>query len=182
MARARRTAQAKRKVAILMNKIIYIFLTLCLIALVVSSISALNASDTVYVDPTASPVPTVTPMATIAPTSTPKPSQRPVYATKEALMETISSKDWDVEVAAAIVACESSWRPEVISKPNKNGSIDCGLFQINSPKGECDPKLLDAEYNTNYAYENKYKKGGWRHWKASFDRGCVQKILGREVF
>lgn len=71
-----------------------------------------------------------------------------------------------------IMLCESSGNVNAFN-PEKEAKIkgitkysSCGLFQINHPN--CDNKqnqLYDWKYNIDFAYNEKYLKGGFeKHW------------------
>ncbi len=72
----------------------------------------------------------------------------------------------ECQIALWIAKSESGMREEAINI-NNNGTIDMGIFQINSvhwKKEGCNPKsLLDAYKNTDCAYQI-YQKSGWDAW------------------
>jgi cell wall-associated NlpC family hydrolase len=65
----------------------------------------------------------------------------------------------------AIAKAESGWMVDAVNTANSNGSVDRGLFQINSIHKQFDPaKLLsDARYNTQAA-KSIYDSQGLRAW------------------
>lgn len=64
----------------------------------------------------------------------------------------------------AIAKAESKWRVEAVGGPNRNGTYDRGLFQINDVHRKDRNKLVrDATYNTEVAYAI-YKSQGLRAW------------------
>lgn len=69
--------------------------------------------------------------------------------------------------ALAIANCESGLNPYVVSKPNKNGSRDGGLFQINSTHDTRMEALgldkLNPEDNAKFA-RILYEEQGWSPW------------------
>ena len=65
--------------------------------------------------------------------------------------------------ALKIAMCESSMNPLAVNDKNTNGSIDCGLFQINSIHGYDCEELKDVEFNVKVA-KKLYDKSGWRPW------------------
>lgn len=80
-------------------------------------------------------------------------------------------------VMTAIALAESSGNPGAVSKPNKNGTVDRGLFQINSVHSQYDPgKLLDPAYNAKAAYEVAGGKDFTR-W-STYNSGAYKKYLG----
>jgi hypothetical protein len=137
-----------------------------------------------------SPEPTKTYSPDPLPSATPSPAP-PAYRPgvnkshdREKIRAYVRGKKWDSKTAEAIVSCESSWDPDIIGPVhadgtvgNKDGSVDCGLFQINQASGVCSPELLDPIKNTDYAYDHKYTPRGWQPWDASFKNGCVNKKL-----
>lgn len=65
----------------------------------------------------------------------------------------VAQYSWNVEVALAVMKAESGCNPNAVSPTN-----DHGLFQLHAW-----PVYEPAE-NIRIAYENKYLRGGWRHW------------------
>lgn len=65
----------------------------------------------------------------------------------------------------AIAKAESNWYVDAINTANSNGSVDRGLFQINSIHKQFDPARLlsDARYNTQAA-KSIYDSQGLRAW------------------
>lgn len=101
--------------------------------------------------------------------------------------EIIKRYDWDTTIALAIARAEGG----IIDKKDKlsfntratnynaNGSIDRGVFQINSVhlkmvNGDSE-KLYDPEINIEIAYK-LYKKSGWTPWVA-YKSGTYIKYL-----
>jgi len=79
--------------------------------------------------------------------------------------------EWDCKEALAVAWCESWHHPRSVSQPNRNGTIDRGLFQINDVWEDAFSKsrwaaILDAETNTAMAY-HIWKSSGesWEHWR-----------------
>jgi hypothetical protein len=68
----------------------------------------------------------------------------------------------EAEQAMKIAQCESSLRPDA-THTNSNGSVDCGLFQINSIHGYDCEELKDVEFNVKIA-KKLYDKSGWQPW------------------
>lgn len=63
-----------------------------------------------------------------------------------------------------ILYCENrGLRPDAINH-NRNGSIDEGIFQINSIHGQSD--MLNWKKNIDFAYK-LFKRGGWSQWSCS---------------
>lgn len=64
----------------------------------------------------------------------------------------------------AIARAESGFRVEAVGGPNRNGTYDRGLFQINDIHKKDKARLVrDAKYNTEVAY-GIYKSQGLRAW------------------
>ena len=62
------------------------------------------------------------------------------------------------------------------SKPNRNGSVDYGIFQINSihlRKGWTVEELKDCKKNIEYAY-TIYKAQGWKPWSAYTNKSYLK--------
>ncbi|MDQ3816096.1 MAG: hypothetical protein M3362_00210 [Acidobacteriota bacterium] len=82
-------------------------------------------------------------------------------------------------MALAISQAENGSRKcDRASKPNKNGTIDYGVFQINSvhlKKGWKLSELKDCYKNVDYAYEI-YKASGWNPW-STYKNGAYKKFL-----
>lgn len=76
----------------------------------------------------------------------------------------------------AIAKAESNWRTNAINTSNSNGSIDRGLFQINSVHGKDPNKLLnDVRYNTAMAKEI-YDRQGLQAW-STYNNGAYRKHM-----
>lgn len=73
----------------------------------------------------------------------------------------------DPDYAVKIAKCESSMNPKAINTKNRNGSVDYGLFQINSVHGYTANYLLDADNNLRIARE-LFDRQGWRPWVCSW--------------
>lgn len=76
---------------------------------------------------------------------------------------------WDCSDAIAVSWCESWHRPRAVSAPNRNGTIDRGLFQINDVWEPAFPKswwddILDPQTNIAMAHHIWKSSGGWSHW------------------
>jgi hypothetical protein len=81
----------------------------------------------------------------------------------------------DAKMALAISQAENGTRQcDRKSKPNKNGTFDTGIFQINSihsAKGN----LVDCTDNIKVAYQI-YKTSGWYPWVV-YNTGAYKKFL-----
>lgn len=71
----------------------------------------------------------------------------------------VSQYNWNTETALAIMRAESSCNPSAASHTN-----DHGLMQINQGLAIYGRAIYDPAFNVKVAYEQKYLKGGWRHW------------------
>lgn len=90
----------------------------------------------------------------------------------------VDQYDWDTEIMLAIMYAESSCRPNLDNTGlNKNGSVDYGLFQINSIHGHNPEDLMDPEYNIKAAYKI-YKSQGLRAWSV-YNSGRYLKYLSK---
>lgn len=85
----------------------------------------------------------------------------------------------DCQIALAVAKAESGIREEAINI-NSNGTIDMGIFQINSvhwKKPGCNPKsLLDGYKNIDCAYKI-WQAQGWSPWVA-YKNGRWLTVLG----
>ena len=77
--------------------------------------------------------------------------------------------EWDCSDAIAVSWCESWHKPRAVSAPNRNGTIDRGLFQINDVWREAFPKswfddILDPQTNIAMAHHIWKSSGGWSYW------------------
>ena len=73
--------------------------------------------------------------------------------------------DWNVDVAMAIAASESSCNPNAVSP-----TFDYGLMQLHGVR------IFDPAQNIRYAYYEKYLKGGWGHW-TQYNNGNYLRYL-----
>ena len=85
-----------------------------------------------------------------------------------------------VRIALAVSSAENGTRQCDRTNVNKNGSIDVGIFQMNSihnHKGELWKlgKLVDCYNNIDRAYE-LWKSAGWGAWSA-YNNGAYKKKL-----
>ncbi|MCR4285586.1 MAG: transglycosylase SLT domain-containing protein [Candidatus Kaiserbacteria bacterium] len=83
----------------------------------------------------------------------------------------------DPETALKIAHCESSLDPSAINNRNKNGSVDKGLYQINSVHDkrvrELDLDLFDTDDNLKIA-RLLYEEHTWSPWVCAKKLGIVQ--------
>lgn len=77
-------------------------------------------------------------------------------------------------LAAAIATAESGRRPAAVNGSNSDGSIDRGLFQMNSIHGGC--STFDLAENVRCAVQLRGSANGWNHWVA-YKSGAYRKYL-----
>jgi len=77
---------------------------------------------------------------------------------------------WQCEDAIAIAQCESNMNPNAVSKPNRDGTRDRGLMQINTVWEQAWPpevwaRILEPEVNIAMAH-HAYVAGNnsWQYW------------------
>lgn len=79
-------------------------------------------------------------------------------------------------MATAIAGAESGWQPNNDNRahPNRNGTYDVGLWQINSTH----PKWLSYDPDTNAAGMAALSYGGksWRAW-STYNNGAYRRYL-----
>lgn len=77
--------------------------------------------------------------------------------------------------AMAILSCENkSLNPNAINTYNSNGSIDEGIFQINSIHNQ--PDMFNYKKNIEFAHK-LFKKKGWSPWSCSHKVGVTPFYL-----
>jgi hypothetical protein len=86
---------------------------------------------------------------------------------------------YDCKTAIAIAKSESGLKEDAFNTYNTNGTLDVGVFQVNSvhfSKPGCSLKeLVDAKKNIDCAY-SIYKNSGWGAWSA-FNSGAFKNKL-----
>lgn len=91
----------------------------------------------------------------------------------------IEKYNWDVHTAMAIVQAESSCNPHEASVPNYDGSVDRGLFQVNSIHADMVggdlTSLYNPEVNVQIAYRI-YSGNGWHAW-STYNSGKYARYL-----
>lgn len=132
--------------------------------------------------------PTPTPQVIlVTPTSTPKkveptPTEEPQYLnrrpTDEYVAALVKSYPWDYSTAIRLAKSENYYNLTgsfdcARTNVNTNGSVDVGLFQINSihsqrlsSLGLTMEDMKDCKKNADYAYNWVYKASGWSPWSA----------------
>ena len=79
----------------------------------------------------------------------------------------------EARIALAIAKAESGLSCTVISKPNKNKTVDRGLFQLNSAYH---PYIPDCLQNMYRAKEIREAWGNWKAW-STFNNGRYLRYL-----
>jgi hypothetical protein len=77
-------------------------------------------------------------------------------------------------LAAAVATAESGRRPLAVNGSNGDGSIDRGLFQMNSIHGGC--STFDLAENVRCAVQLRGSPTGWNHWVA-YKSGAYRRYL-----
>lgn len=77
-------------------------------------------------------------------------------------------------LAAAVATAESGRRPAAVNGSNTDGSIDRGLFQMNSIHGGC--STFDLAENVRCAVQLRGSANGWNHWVA-YKSGAYRRYL-----
>lgn len=87
----------------------------------------------------------------------------------------------DLAIGLAVALAESGGRVGVVSPPNRGGTVDRGLFQINSSHTQFDAKRLvsDPAYNAAAA-RAVWDAQGWSGWSA-YKNGRFIKFWDRGV-
>lgn len=108
-------------------------------------------------------VPEPTPTASPSPTATPKPEPTPKPETpKQEIIDLIVEVfGEDAPDAFNVLFCENRNLNPNATNHNNNGTIDRGLFQINSIHGG--EEMFDPETNVKKA-KAIFDKQGWRPW------------------
>ena len=117
------------------------------------------------------------PLATTTPSATPTPTPIWVPATtqKEDIINEITRVfGEDAPEAFNILFCENrTLNPNAINH-NRNGSVDRGLFQINSIHAGAE--MFDIHKNIAMAYKI-FKSSGWKAWSCSHRIGVTPYYL-----
>ncbi len=107
----------------------------------------------------------------ILPSPTPTPKKKTSLTTDQTIADYIASKNWDYSTAIRLAKSENFWNLNKHfdcrrTNVNKDGSIDRGIFQINSIHTDISPEdAFDCFKNIDYAY-NLWKRQGWYPWSA----------------
>ena len=85
----------------------------------------------------------------------------------------------DYKMALAVSQAENGTRKcDRVSKPNTNGSVDIGVFQVNTVhlKRVTEAELKTCLGNIRYAHSLFKKQGHWGAW-AAFNNGSYKRFL-----
>lgn len=85
----------------------------------------------------------------------------------------------DKRMALAISQAENGTRQcDRVSKPNKNGTVDYGVFQINTvhTKRISVEDLKDCRKNIEFAYKLFKEQGNWSAWSV-FNNQAYKRYL-----
>lgn len=85
--------------------------------------------------------------------------------------EDLGVSNQNIMTMIRIARCESGLREEAVNK-NRNGTIDGGVFQINSVHKQKLSNVFDFRFNIDYAYK-LFLSQGFGPWSAS--RHCWSK-------
>lgn len=83
----------------------------------------------------------------------------------------------EIATAVAIALAESNGRTDAINRNNSNGSVDRGLWQINSVHDKLPGDRFNPADNARLAYQI-WKNGGWRAW-STYKSGRYRAYLPR---
>lgn len=78
--------------------------------------------------------------------------------------------------AMAILSCENKGLNPKATNHNRNGSLDVGIFQINSIHGYSQTYLENYRNNIDVAYKI-YQRDGWSAWSCSHKINVVPFYL-----
>lgn len=113
-----------------------------------------------------------TPTATPTPTSTPSPIPTiyipPTFEAQHAKVIIEEVFGSQAQQALRVARCESGIRNVCNDGLNRDGSVDCGVFQVNlSAHNKTREEMLDARSNIEFAY-SLYQRSGWGPWYSSY--------------
>lgn len=109
----------------------------------------------------------VAPSATPTNTPSPTPTLEPEQVLVEKEIRHVFGKH--AEQALKVARCESGLRPKVCNDGvNKNSTVDCGTFQVNTVHKIERKWLKNYQINIRVAYQ-LFEEGGyhWGHWYSS---------------
>lgn len=95
--------------------------------------------------------------------STPSPTPNPQQLVIEEIREVFGKNADD---AIKVFSCESGLKSKCNDGLNKNGSVDCGVGQINTVHGINRKWLLKPEINIRVA-KQLFDEQGWNPWRSS---------------
>ena len=111
--------------------------------------------------PEVSPTPTISPAVQLA------PKQAPLTTKEEITAEIIRVFGPLADQALCIAKNESGFRADAVGS-NANGTIDRGVYQLNSywQSHITDEEAYDARTNIRYAKQIRDEWGNWNAWHA----------------
>lgn len=95
------------------------------------------------------------------------------------LMAQVKAAGWtgnDALIAFAVAKAESGANSQIVSKPNNDGSVDRGLFQINSKAWSQFSAWNDPSQNASFAHDVVFKQQGWQAWSV-YNSGAYKQYL-----
>lgn len=114
------------------------------------------------------PRPLISPIASVKEVEAQEPTPTPILSQKEQINKEIKDVFGEqAELAKHVAFCESSLNPEATHK-NNDGTIDVGLFQINSIHNQKTEDMLNYKKNIEYAYK-LFLNQGLQPWISSED-------------
>lgn len=148
-------AKVKRDIYIIVN-----FTAIVLLAILYGRYEEAKKHTTIIL-----PIPKI--YATEASEPTPTPPPQAVGSEREKAIDAIK-RVWKhhANIGIAIASCESGLRAKAINRANRDGSVDVGLFQINSIHGFSEAELLDPITNASLAYV-LFLRSHLSPWRAS---------------
>lgn len=85
----------------------------------------------------------------------------------------------DQRIAVAVALAESRGKMDA-ENHNKDGSVDCGPWQVNSVHGyDCERLKSDPNYSADAAYA-VWQSGGWHQW-VTYNTGAYVPFLGHDA-
>lgn len=84
----------------------------------------------------------------------------------------------DAAIAFAVAKAESGGNSTIVSTPNTDGSVDRGLFQINSKAWPGFTGWNDPAQNSSFAHDVVLKEQGWHAWTA-YNNGSYLQYLNQ---
>lgn len=106
-------------------------------------------------------------------------AEAPYFPTwQEEVIELLREYGIDTKIASAVITCESGWNPKAYNK-NRDGSVDRGIWQINSVHQVPASELNDPVKATYHAIVLIKSKRSWNHWYA-YGNACFQREIKKQ--